>query len=1232
MKLELAEHAPIPEWKPDGPAPPVLYFPVRHYSPASALALRQVFDAYDPTVVLIEGPADFNDQLDQLALDHDLPIALYSWVRMDDGTKRAAFYPFCEFSPEWVALQAGLAREATVEFIDLPWVHMARAEAESHRYSDHRMRYNPYPDALAQKLGVHDFDGVWDELFEIRPLDPHQYVRRALDFCYHLRTFGDPFDPECQAREKFMAGRIRAHERDGARVLVVTGGFHSVALWAIGEGLELEYWRPSPEDAPQGDIDDDAPPTAVTDLFEQAKVVDSGIALTPFSYPRVDRLSGYQSGLSGPAFYEHVWRRRVAGEEVDSTELLESIVGQLRGMNQIASTADVIAVRSTAEALARMRGHDGVWRFDLLDALSASLVKEEIDRERHHPVFQVARMVLRGTRRGILSERSAMPPLVGSLREALQALGLQLADDPREVRLDLANSDDLRRSQLLHKLRAIGVAGFSMSRGVDFAERDDLSDLVEVWDLRWSPEHDATLIEAAVYGTDVVEAATSIVRERAAALDGRARAATALAVDVAQMGLPFDIAGLPERLEQRIAEDGDFFSVGGAVGDLLYLWAHDEVLGSAGSQDLGELFLDALRRGLWLFESLGTTKDRDAELLDVVRNLYRAFRAAKDIAPDEEVFVGPMRRAAESTTQSPIARGAAHGALYSLGKVELDEILEVLASFVDAVSIGDFLAGFFSLAREAAQRDPRLLQLVDQLITDMPEEEFLELAPALRFAFTFFTPREKHGLVDLLFGEGTTESGEQFVSADTARAANALDVRIRVAIRDFGLRGEAAQPDEEAPAPPPPADEEAGSDESQESGESGETPSKEVDDASAEGSHEQAADAQSQTGESAGAAGDRAARWRLVLGLGVEGRFPDLPTHWDDRDQMLGFLYDREYGSGRNVRGSGKGDPSDRKGGLGESVLSVPDWINGIHELFPRRTVERLERDALDRYALEEVVTRPEVLQRATPNPTLLKAVLRTKHLMDQNVLSIARRLVKQVIDELFDKLATEIQNPFTGSLDRRRRSYRKIAKNFDANETIRRNLRHWDSENGRLVIHEPIFNSRVRHHADKWRVITLVDQSGSMLESVIHAAITASVFHGLRAIESRLVAFDTSIVDLSNDAGDPVETLMKVQLGGGTDIANALEYAERMVTEPRKTIVILITDFFEGGPPAHLYAATKRLCESGVHLLGLAALDGQANPTYDRTIAEHMVRLGAEVGAMTPGELANWVAEKVRL
>lgn len=372
----------------------------------------------------------------------------------------------------------------------------------------------------------------------------------------------------------------------------------------------------------------------------------------------------------------------------------------------------------------------------------------------------------------------------------------------------------------------------------------------------------------------------------------------------------------------------------------------------------------------------------------------------------------------------------------------------------------------------------------------------------------------------------------------------------------------------------------------------------------------------------------RMARWRLVLGKGAEDICGGLSDEWADREQALSFLYDREYGEGRNVRGEGES----RSGGMEDSQLSVPDWINMVHELFPRKTIERIEKDALERYHLEEMVTNPELLRRAEPSQTLLKAVLRTKHLMNQEVLALARQLIGKVIQDLLEQLATEIRNPFTGSLDRRRRSFLKVAKNFDAETTIRRNLVNYSLQERRLFIETPYFNSRVRHQVDKWQIIVLVDESGSMVDSVIHAAVTASIFWGIKSLKTHLCIFDTSVVDLTQDCSDPVEVLMKVQLGGGTDIGQAVRYAETLVDNPRRTIIVLITDFYEGAPSDYLFAATKRLVESGVTFLGLAALDNDANPSYDRNIAASMANLGAHIAAMTPGELAAWIADKVRV
>ncbi len=367
------------------------------------------------------------------------------------------------------------------------------------------------------------------------------------------------------------------------------------------------------------------------------------------------------------------------------------------------------------------------------------------------------------------------------------------------------------------------------------------------------------------------------------------------------------------------------------------------------------------------------------------------------------------------------------------------------------------------------------------------------------------------------------------------------------------------------------------------------------------------------------------ARWRLMLGAAASEGLGGGGLGAEDSavDAALSWLYDRD-------KGLGERDERDRTGGLEDSALTVPDWLDEVHRLFPKETIERLEQDAVERYDIHEVVTNPEVLKRVQPNETLLRAVLRTKHLMNPQVLAMARKLVAEVVRKLIEKLARTVRTTFSG-VKQRRRSLHKLAKNFDAKATIRTNLGRYDREKRKLLIEKPVFFSRSRRQCEKWQVVLLVDESGSMLSSVIHSAVTAACLWGLPGVKTHLCIFDTNVVDLTDQITDPVEVLMKVQLGGGTDIGRAVAYAHGLLESPRRSIVVVITDFFEGADPNILVARVKALCDQGTIVLGLAALDEQANPSYDRDLGRRLVNVGAHVGAMTPGELVSFVAEKVR-
>ncbi|OBA92307.1 hypothetical protein A5666_01330 [Mycolicibacterium fortuitum] len=363
-------------------------------------------------------------------------------------------------------------------------------------------------------------------------------------------------------------------------------------------------------------------------------------------------------------------------------------------------------------------------------------------------------------------------------------------------------------------------------------------------------------------------------------------------------------------------------------------------------------------------------------------------------------------------------------------------------------------------------------------------------------------------------------------------------------------------------------------------------------------------------------------RWRLLLGAAADGALGTPAGEFGAADAALEWLYGRD--PDRAERG-------ERAGGQGESTLSVPDWIDAVHTLFPQEVIERVERDAVERFGITEVVTRLDVLERIEPSESLLRAVMQTKHLMNPEVLAAARRMIAEVVRRLLAELDTEVRQAFTGTLDRRRRSPVPIARNFDFRGTVKANLDRWDPQRQRLYLQRPLFSSRTQRHTERWRIVLLVDQSGSMVDSVIHSAVLASCLWQLPGTDTSLAAFDTQVVDLTDELTDPVELLMKVQLGGGTDIAAAVGWAAGQVNSPHRSVVVVISDFYEGGSAQLLVRRVRDLVAGGTTVLGLAALDRHANPAYNHELAGELVAAGAEVAAMTPGELAVWLAEKVR-
>ena len=361
---------------------------VRHHSPACARLVAERIRALKPAHVLIEGPADFNERLDELALPHRLPVAIYSYLSNGESHS-GSWSPLAEHSPEWQALQVGRAVGAQVRFIDLPAWHAAFSRMEN-RYADvadadHEARAESYEQALTEALAVQGRDALWDHLFEDDSRTPEQLddlAQRLSTYFAHLRPAADAGSAGNQAREQMMARWIAwAMAQDDGAVLVVCGGYHAPAL--------ARLWREVPATLPHTPLptdvavapDGDWPNTRTTDLiaFGACQVgaeARFGSYLVPYTFKRLDAFSGYASGMPSPAYYQWLWEH---GAEGAAQQALRQVMRRLREKKLPASTADLMAVHLRALGLARLRGHAQPLRSDWLDALAGALVKTALD-------------------------------------------------------------------------------------------------------------------------------------------------------------------------------------------------------------------------------------------------------------------------------------------------------------------------------------------------------------------------------------------------------------------------------------------------------------------------------------------------------------------------------------------------------------------------------------------------------------------------------------------------------------------------------------------------------------------------------------------------------------------------------------------------------------------------------------------------------------------------------------
>ena len=370
--------------------------------------------------------------------------------------------------------------------------------------------------------------------------------------------------------------------------------------------------------------------------------------------------------------------------------------------------------------------------------------------------------------------------------------------------------------------------------------------------------------------------------------------------------------------------------------------------------------------------------------------------------------------------------------------------------------------------------------------------------------------------------------------------------------------------------------------------------------------------------------GERRRRWRLALGGDEESGLSDR----DQRlDRALAGLYDATGGGG----GRGKGGGGGRRGGLGSSAPTVARWLGDIREFFPSTVVQVIQKDAFERLGLKQMLLEPEFLAALEADVHLVADLIALRSAMPDKAKDTARQVVAKVVKEVMERLESRTVEAVRGALNKQKRTNRPRFSDIDWPRTIRRNLQHWQQEHRTIVPERLIGYGRNARRSNLEQVILCVDQSGSMGTSVVYSSIFAAVLASIPAIATKLVVFDTAIVDLTEDLKDPVDVLFGVQLGGGTDINQALAYCERLVVEPARTHLVLISDLYEGGNAGEMLARAKTLVVGGVNVIVLLALNDDGRSAYDANHAAAFASMGCPVFACTPDQFPELMATAVK-
>ena len=720
----------------------VRVFGIRHHGPGSARSLLRAWAAWEPEVVLVEGPPDAESALswmDDAGLEP--PVALLVYARDEPG--RAVFYPFATFSPEWQALRWARARGVPARFIDLPQTHRL-VEPEEVEKKPARPERGDGLDALASAAGYRDGEHWWDRVVESQAgVDDPAAVFDAVHEAMAAVREGVELEPLEARREAHMRKCIRAAKREFERVAVVCGAYHAPALTTL--------------------------PTAKSDnaLLKGLAKVKTECAWVPWTYDRLSLASGYGAGIVSPEWYRLVWNQ--AGET--AVPWLTRVATVLREADLDASSAHVIEAVRLADTLAAMRGERHPGLLELQESAQTVICSGD-----DVPMRLVQRRLILGERMGTVPESAPQVPLQKDLERTQKRLRLPPRADERTLELDLRKENDLARSRLLHRLRLLGI-DWGETRGVG-GKRGTFH---EHWALCWQPEFAVRVIVASRWGNTVAQAASG--KAVADAHDAPLPHLTTLLDDALLADLDDAVRAVTRSIQAR-GVDADVLHLMAALPRLVRISRYGNVR-NTDAESVGDVARGLLTRvAAGLFAACYGLNDDAAEpMREAVGEVHDALQLL-DEESRSSWYEALQGLAADTGSIHGSLQGRANRLLLDARVLDADTCARrlslALSRASDPAEAAAWVEGFLQGGGLVLLHDEALWNVVDRWVSSMPDAVFTEILPLVRRTFATFPPAERRQIGTRVVS-GRSGAASMFdAPVDDARGAAALPIVARL--------------------------------------------------------------------------------------------------------------------------------------------------------------------------------------------------------------------------------------------------------------------------------------------------------------------------------------------------------------------------------------------------------------------------------------------------------------------